>query len=300
MAYQHGILKTATLPVPVVVVGNITVGGTGKTPLVIWLVEYLRRAGFRPGVISRGYGGQASDWPQWVSPDSDPQQVGDEPVMIAQRARCPVVVGPDRPEDGQTLLENADCNIVLCDDGLQHYRLQRDLEIVVVDAVRGFGNGYCLPAGPLREPVSRLDSVPVVVYSNSPSPDTCGYTLEPTVFRSLADGNATREPSDWHRQTIHAVAGIGNPERFFQLLEAMGLSIVRHAFPDHHRFTAADLDFGSDAVIVMTEKDAVKCRESAAGDLWYLAMDVKMTPVAEKQLGDHLVKLKNRRGDDNG
>ena len=167
--YRHGVLKTHTLPVPVIVVGNITVGGTGKTPLIIWLAGFLKDSGFKPGIISRGYGGQAESWPQWVTADSDAKNVGDEALLIAKQTGCPMAVGPLRVDAANLLLKQADCNVILSDDGLQHYALNRDIEIAVIDGERRFGNGYCLPAGPLREPIERLQSVDFIIVNGEKS-----------------------------------------------------------------------------------------------------------------------------------
>ena len=259
------------LPAPVIVVGNIAVGGTGKTPFVIWLVERLREWGWRPGVISRGYGGAARSWPQRVGADSDPALVGDEPVLIATHAACPVVVGPDRLAAGMALLNGGGVDIVISDDGLQHYRLWRDVEIAVVDASRGLGNGRLLPAGPLREPASRLGEVGLVVANGSgwsaPAGKQVTMRLRATEARALG-GSETRPIASFSGTTVHAVAGIGNPARFFSMLSQHNIQLVMHPFPDHHPFTRADLDFGDALPVLMTEKDAVKCRAFAGAGRW--------------------------------
>jgi tetraacyldisaccharide 4'-kinase len=259
------------LPAPVIVVGNIAVGGTGKTPFVIWLVERLREGGWRPGVISRGYGGSARSWPQRVGADSDPALVGDEPVLIATRANCPVVVGPDRLAAGMALLNGGGVDIVISDDGLQHYRLWRDLEIAVVDASRGLGNGRLLPAGPLREPASRLGEVGLVVANGSgwsaPAGRQVTMRLRAAEAQALG-GGAARPLASFAGTTVHAVAGIGNPARFFSMLSQHNIRLVMHPFPDHHPFTRADLEFGDALPVLMTEKDAVKCRAFAGPSHW--------------------------------
>ena len=261
---------------PVIVVGNIAVGGTGKTPFVIWLVERLRQWGWQPGVVSRGYGGTATSWPRQVTANSDPAVVGDEPVLIATRARCPVVVGPDRVAAVQQLLAGSDVDVVVSDDGLQHYRLWRDLEIVVVDATRGLGNGQLLPAGPLREPASRLAEVGAVVANGAgwttPAGRQIGMRLFALEARPLLDGKA-RPIGEFAGQTVHAVAGIGNPARFFSMLSQQGIQLVMHPFPDHHPFTRADLEFGDALPVLMTEKDAVKCRAFAAANHWVVPVE---------------------------
>ncbi len=256
------------LPVPVLIVGNIFVGGTGKTPLVAWIVDWLTAHGRRPGILVRGYGGSARRWPQPVSADSDPLQVGDEGVLLARRTGRPVAAGPERARAAQLLLD-AGCDIIVSDDGLQHYRLARDAEIVVVDAARGLGNGRCLPAGPLREPASRLDQVDLVLANGGPSPLTpYRFELRPDSFVRIVDG-LRAGPEGLPPGPVEAVAGIGNPERFFRSLAGQGLDIVPHAFSDHHRYRAADLDFPGGRPIVCTEKDAVKIAAFASDRHWY-------------------------------
>lgn len=275
-AYRSGLLKTVRLPVPVIVVGNISVGGTGKTPMVAWLVALLRKAGYRPGIISRGYGGGADHWPQPVRADSDPSQVGDEAVLLARRCRCPMAVGPDRPAAARALLQDADCDIIISDDGLQHYRLERDVEIAVVDGVRRFGNGHCLPAGPLREPVRRLRSVDVVIANGSAGAREYAMELRPASLCNLLHDEQTRPLQQFAGQSVHAVAGIGNPRRFFELLTRHGLAVIEHPFADHHPFCAGDLDFGDELPVLMTEKDAVKCQAFAKAHHWCLPVDAQL------------------------
>lgn len=266
--YRMGLFKTTRLPVPVIVVGNITVGGTGKTPLTMWLVQQLRAAGFTPGVISRGYGGRAHIWPQWVTSGSDPIQVGDEPVLIAQRAQCPVAVAPQRVAAARMLLARARCDVLICDDGLQHYALARDVEIAVVDGARQFGNGWRLPAGPLREPVARLRAVDFVVMHGTAGAAEFALRLELTDAYNLRDPASVRPLTAFHGSTVHAVAGIGYPARFFQQLRAAGVELVEHPFPDHHVYAPGELDFGDALPVLMTEKDAVKCRAFANAQCW--------------------------------
>ncbi|MDZ4261024.1 MAG: tetraacyldisaccharide 4'-kinase [Pseudomonadota bacterium] len=276
LAYKTGLLRSFRLPVPVIIVGNISVGGTGKTPLVAWLVKALQQAGYRPGIISRGYGGQAQQWPQQVLPDSDPLLVGDEPLLLAQRCGCPVVAAPDRVLAARQLLEHSNCNILISDDGLQHYRLQRDIEIVVVDGARRFGNGHCLPAGPLREPVSRLKQVDFVVANGAAMSGEVAMQLVPGALVALLDGDETASLAELHGQQVHAVAGIGNPARFFALLKQHGLSVIEHPFPDHHHFVVDDLFFADKLPVLMTEKDAVKCRRYADARMWYLPVEAQL------------------------
>ena len=270
--YRVGALRSVRLPVAVIVVGNITVGGSGKTPLVIWLAEYLARSGYRPGIVSRGYGGRSPEWPQPVAPDSDPRMVGDEPVLIAGRTRCPVVVGPDRVAAANYLLARHECDVILSDDGMQHYRLARDIEIGVIDGDRYLGNGRCLPAGPLREPRARLSEVDFVVSSGPARGRAFAMRLRGERLHNLASGE-TQSLSEWRGRTVHAAAGIGNPARFFEALRRSGLEVIAHPFSDHHPLQSADLDFGDGYPVLMTEKDAVKCRPFACENHWYLPVD---------------------------
>ncbi len=277
LAYRTGLRRTARFPVPVIVVGNVTAGGTGKTPLVIWLARHLRARGWRPGIVSRGYGGRARHWPQQVRPDSDPVAVGDEAVLLARRTGCPMCVGPDRVAAVEALLEHTDCNLVLSDDGLQHLAMGRDLEIAVVDGSRGLGNGWLLPAGPLREPAGRLRRVDLVASSGAWRPEVPVLSVSGARVVSLLRGpeagaHALEEAAG---ERVHAVAGIGNPDRFFDLLRRHGLEVIPHPFPDHHRFRARDLEFSPRLPVLMTEKDAVKCRRFARPDHWVVEIDVE-------------------------
>jgi len=275
--YQKGHKKVTKLAVPVIIVGNITVGGTGKTPLVIYLVEKLKAEGFKPGVISRGYGGQAETWPQVVTADSKPSLIGDEPLLIAQQANCPVAVGPIRADSAKLLLDNNDCDVIISDDGLQHYALHRDIEICVVDGVRRFGNNFYLPSGPLREPQERLKEVDFVVCNG-------GEPEEGEILMLLEGGFAinmqTKERkslAEFKGQTgCHAFAGIGNPQRFFDLLAKAGMECATHSFPDHYAYVAKDIQFKDAQAILMTEKDAVKCADIATDQHWYVPVQAKL------------------------
>lgn len=284
-SYRAGFTSTIRLPVPVVVVGNITAGGTGKTPLVLWLAAFLKAQGRSPGIVCRGYGGTHSA-PQSVRPDSDPYACGDEAVLLARRSSCPVWTGADRPAAARALLAAAPgCDIVLSDDGLQHYALARDLEICVVDGDRGFGNGWLLPAGPLREPPSRLAEVDAVVINGvdgHPAPlpairrlnaQCFGMRLEARGFWNLQHADRRVSVERFHGKRVYAVAGIGNPGRFFRQLQGMGLDFTPHSFPDHHPFTASDLAYAGAEAVVMTEKDAVKCQRFAPETCWAMAVD---------------------------
>jgi tetraacyldisaccharide 4'-kinase len=282
--YRLGWLSSKKIPVPVIVVGNITVGGTGKTPLVIWLANFLRARGFRPGVITRGYRGRNRHWPMVVLPDTPAVQAGDEAVLLARLSGCPVVAGPDRVADAEALLAQ-NCNLIVSDDGLQHYRLARDVEIAVIDGERRFGNGLCLPAGPLREPPARLRSVTLRMTHGDPQTGELGMYLETGDFRNLADPHL-RQPFTSFHGPVRAVAGIGHPERFFASLRRLGLTIETHAFPDHHEFAPDDLAFGDGRAVLMTEKDAVKCEPFAQPHFWALAANARPDP----RLGEALLQ----------
>lgn len=271
LAYKIGLFKSAKLSVPVVVVGNISVGGTGKTPLVIWLAERLQQQGYTPAVISRGYGGNALS----VTPvfkDSDPAFAGDEPVLIAQRGSWPVWVGRNRVAVAQAVLQaHPECNVIISDDGLQHYALWRDIELAVVDVKRGFGNGLRLPAGPLREGKGRLKTVDAVVsHGGNMLPGSYSMHLVGKSFRNVANPERAATADDFAERRVDAVAGIGHPSRFFAKLQDMGLQFREVAFPDHYAFRLEDLQSLGADVILMTEKDAVKCAAFAESNWWYL------------------------------
>ncbi len=280
--YQRGWLRSRQVPVPVVVVGNITAGGTGKTPLTIELVKRLREAGWKPGVASRGYGRDEAGTARWVTPELAPELAGDEPLLIAWKTGVPVRVDGDRVAAARALLE-AGCNVVICDDGLQHYRLARDIEIEVVDAQRRYGNGRLLPAGPLREPVARAADCDFRVVNlgqasdEAASPAISGFGEWAMRLRIDAAqplrGGRERPLQSFAGQRVHAVAGIAHPQRFFQMLRARGIGVVPHAFADHHRYQPADLAFGSELPVLMTEKDAVKCKDFANG--WHYAVPLQ-------------------------
>ena len=210
-AYRAGLLRSYKVSLPVIITGNITAGGTGKTPLVIWLADYLRGKGYRPGIISRGYGGKASSWPQQVRSDSDPAMVGDEAVLLAGATRCPMAVGPDRVAAARALIEHSDCDVILSDDGLQHYALQRDIEIVVIDGVRRFGTGFSIPAGPMREPARRLQEVDLVVINGLGSGQEHQMRMNLGDAHNLLDKDIRRRLSSFQGKAVHAIAGIGNP-----------------------------------------------------------------------------------------
>ncbi|MCL4801869.1 MAG: tetraacyldisaccharide 4'-kinase [Burkholderiales bacterium] len=272
--YRRGLLRAARLAVPVVVVGNLVAGGTGKTPLVLWLVHELARRGLRPGIVSRGHGG-ATAAPRPVPAAGDPADYGDEPVLLAERARAPVWIGRDRAAAARALLAaHPACATIVCDDGLQHYALARDFEIAGRDA-RGAGNGLLLPAGPLREPRTR--AVDAWVVNGAPAaPGEYAMRLLPAGFRRVDASGAAVPPDSLAGTRLHAVAGIGHPARFFAQLRALGLAPAEHPFPDHHAYRPADLDFAECDLVLMTEKDAVKCRSFGRSDLVALRVDAEV------------------------
>lgn len=278
IAYRSGALPAVRLPVAVIVVGNLVVGGTGKTPLVLWLAAMLKKSGRKPGIVSRGYRGSATA-PMAVTAASPVDLVGDEPLLLARAGGCPVWIGRERAVAALGLLAaHPECDVLILDDGLQHYHLARDIEIAVEDE-RGAGNGLLLPAGPLREPLSRpvdawvVNSAPPGVHNPSFRMDLRG-----DCFRRVAAPRESMPAAALARKKLHAVAGIGNPMRFFDHLARLGLVTVNHAFPDHHPYTASDLDFGDCEALLMTEKDAVKC-EAFAREHWYaLQVEAELAP----------------------
>jgi len=285
--YLSGFLASHQLLLPVIVVGNISVGGTGKTPLTLALAQQLIARGWHPLILSRGYGRTISS-PQPVSLSSTAAQVGDEPLLMARRDICPVWVGADRVATAHAALQACpQCNVVLCDDGLQHYRLQRDAEIAVIDGMRRFGNGLMLPAGPLREPLSRLQSVDaIVVNGGDAAAKEYAMSLGGEIFYNLLNPDQTAAPADFKKPNMHAVAGIGNPKRYFQHLETLGIPFTPHAFPDHHPYRAADLSFADCDAILLTEKDAVKCGAFADARYWVLRVNAQIDPA----LIDHILR----------
>lgn len=293
LAYRRGWLEMQRLPVPVIVVGNLTVGGTGKTPLVLWIAERLKALGARPAIIARGYGGRARRWPQVVGPDSDPIEVGDEPVLLARRSGCLVVAGPDRIAAARLALELSGCDVLISDDGLQHYRLGRGLEIALIDGERGLGNGRCLPAGPLREPPERLKAIDWVIYKGGTGPG-CRMRLEFGELINLLNPLQCCDPAAFRERRVRAIAGIGNPDAFFAQLESLGLCIERWSYPDHHRYRPADAKRWQGLPVIMTEKDAVKCRAFAGPDWWYLPVHAVLNPECEQGLLTQLRALLHR------
>jgi len=283
-------------PVPLIVVGNITVGGTGKTPMILWLIEHCRAQGLRVGVVSRGYGAQPPQLPWRVRADQSATVAGDEPLLIVQRSGVPLVIDPDRSRAVQALLEQEELDLLLADDGLQHYRLARDLELVLIDAARGLGNRRCLPAGPLREPAQRLASVDAVLRNGAAADSDEGYAfgLRPMALVNLKSGERVGLEHFPAGQQLHAVAGIGNPQRFFATLEALHWRPIPHAFADHASYSPADLDFAPSLPVLMTEKDAVKCRAFTADHWWYLAVEAQPSAAFVEWFDARLQRLLQR------
>jgi tetraacyldisaccharide 4'-kinase len=297
--FKLGFLSSYRSSLPVVVVGNITVGGTGKSPLVAYLVRSLQAKGYRPGIISRGYGAEISkDESREVLPSSVASEVGDEPLMLKQALGCPIFVSPNRMLSIQAL-ENQGCDIVICDDGLQHYALQRDIEISVFDGARGVGNRFLLPMGPMRELSGRLDRVDFKVINGASKipgleklDDTIRMDLLPARLLPLTDEPdlvekaPAKDLSEYAGKTVNAVAAIGNPERFFELLERNGMIVNRYAFEDHHSYCTEDFEFADALPLIMTEKDAVKCRSLGLKNAWYLPVEA----VLEKNLAELIIE----------
>jgi tetraacyldisaccharide 4'-kinase len=302
--YSAGILRSEVIGVPVVVIGNLTAGGSGKTPLALALAEALAVHGRRPGFVSRGYGGSATS-ARPVARDDDPRVVGDEPLLLAASG-FPVWIGRRRVEAARNLVAaHPDVDVVIADDGLQHYALARDCEIVAIDAARSFGNGLLLPAGPLREPESRLAGVDAIVRlvtdtktvagaGTTPTATACEsmMRLEPLAWRNLRTPGIHADPSRWPRDAVHAIAGIGHPERFFAQVRGLGIDAMAHPFPDHHAFTPADLAFPGAAAILMTEKDAVKCAVFADDRCWCLPVRARIDPALVERV---LARLHGRQ-----
>lgn len=274
--YHFNIRKKIQFDVPVIVVGNLTVGGTGKTPFVIWLAEMLRNTGYRPGIVSRGVGGKKRVQPYWVDCDANPAEVGDEALLLAKRTQCPMVVCIDRVAAVQALLNKTRCNLVISDDGLQHYRMSRNIEIVIVDGMREFGNRQMLPAGPLREPFSRLRSVDCIIVNGQSTLPYKKMNLQGDMLFSVRSPHEKIALHTLKNKTVHAIAGIGNPVRFFSSLRHLKIQVIEHIFPDHYLYQPDDISFGDNLPIIMTEKDAVKCVEFANERHWYLPVEAKM------------------------
>lgn len=296
MAYQRGWARSQAVGRPVIVVGNLTVGGTGKTPLTIWLANHLREHGYEVGIVSRGYGREEVGLRE-VTAESTWQEVGDEPLILQRRTGCLTLVGSDRVAAARALVARG-ADVILADDGLQHLKMERDCEIVVVDGMRGFGNGRVLPAGPLREGGSRARAADALVVNGGAEgepvrgvpPDLAGSAprmrlVAADARRVAGSGQSPSQPLEAFRgRPVHAVAGIGNPQRFFADLRARGLEVIERPFPDHHALTAAELDFGDGLAVLMTEKDAVKCRKIAGPRVWYVPVEAAFSEADSRRL----------------
>ena len=285
-AYQTGLFKIYKAKYPVVVIGNITVGGTGKTPITIWLANYFISKGYKPLILSRGYGSKIGDHPIEVSRNTDVSMVGDEPLLMASKLKCPIIVHPSRTQS-LIYLDDRRFDLILCDDGLQHYQLDRDFEIAVVDGDREFGNKCLLPAGPLREPISRLSEVDVSLINNSNQESTRGNSFN-LVGKKVINlhTNEVRSIQDFEGHEVHGVAGIGNPDRFFNFLEKRKIKVKRHPFEDHYNYDSSELEFEDGLDILMTEKDMVKCRGFINKKIWYVPVEVEFFDSDMKWLSD--------------
>ncbi|MGQ6546628.1 tetraacyldisaccharide 4'-kinase [Serratia sp. IR-2025] len=292
LSYRCGLRKSWRAPVPVVIVGNLTAGGNGKTPMVIWLVEQLQQRGYRVGVVSRGYGGKSAVYPLVLDAQTTTRQAGDEPVLIFQRTGAPVAISPKRAEAVQALLNQGKLDLIITDDGLQHYALQRDFELVVIDGVRRFGNGWWLPAGPMRERVSRLKTVDACVANGGVAqPGEIAMKLQAQDAVNIASGE--RRPAIELPHVV-AMAGIGHPPRFFATLEKLGVEVDREvAFADHQEYNHGQLAAlaSQGQTLLMTEKDAVKCRAFAQPDWWYLPVEAVLPTEQAERLLQGIQKL---------
>jgi len=300
LAYRRKWIRARDAGVPLIVVGNITVGGTGKTPLVLLIVEMLKARGLAVGIVSRGYASGRNSAPRLVSAQSAATDVGDEPVLLARRAAVPLAVGRDRVAAAQLLLSQG-VQVIVSDDGLQHYRMARDLEIVVLDGERGLGNGACLPAGPLREPPSRLDEADLVVVNGATVhgfPGAVSMSLTPGAARSVGSGEVSRNLASFRGKTVHALAGIGNPARFFGMLKREGVRVIEHPLPDHAQIAPSDLAFEDEQDILMTEKDAVKCVDFAGSRAWFVPVTAGLNDAGRERLDALLERaICSKKGD---
>ena len=288
--YSIGLKKTHRLNVPVIVVGNITAGGGGKTPMVIWLAQHLKAQGYKPGIISRGYGGKRKVEPMFVTANANPAASGDEPLLMAKKTKLPVMVGKDRVKAGKMLIKNYSVNVIVADDGLQHLGLGRDAEIVMLDAKWRTGNHLMLPAGPLREPLERLNAVDLVVFKGYMD-NQHHYDFEIETIHQLNHPSVVKEFADFRNKKVVAMAGIANPDSFFSLLAAAGMAIVKQPLPDHHDLTAADFEPHEDTFVLITEKDAVKCEHMNLSHVWVVKMKINLPEETIAALDDVIQKV---------
>ena len=272
--YYFGFISHYQAPVPVIIVGNITVGGTGKTPLVIALVKEFQRHNIKVGVVSRGYKSKADHYPYVVCNSSTATIAGDEPLLIYRVTQVPIVIDADRPRAIQKLLATFSCDVIISDDGLQHYALEREIEIAVIDGDKRLGNGWLLPAGPLREPQRRMNSVDFIVANGSAKVNEIGMQLQPTTFYALHDMTCLQSLNAFIGVSVNAVAGIGNPDRFFTMLESLGINVIlKKALADHHTYSGHEFEFENDFPILITEKDAVKCDSIKKDNIWVVPVE---------------------------
>jgi tetraacyldisaccharide 4'-kinase len=273
--YAWKILKTHTLKAPVIVVGNITAGGGGKTPFVIWLAQHLKDRGHKPGIVSRGYGGKRKVEPMFVTPNANPAASGDEPLLVAQKTGLPVMVGKNRVKAAQSLIKQYHCDVIISDDGLQHYSMGRTIEIVMLDARWGTGNGQMIPAGPLREPMERLNEVDLVIHKGQVA-DGHYYDYQIDDIVQLNHPSVSKPLAHFRSQKILAMAGIANPESFFRLLSSAGFAIVKKPLSDHHQITLSDFPEQTDVPVIITEKDAVKCQDMNLPHVWVVKLGISL------------------------
>lgn len=291
--YQRGIFTTTHFPVPIIVVGNLTVGGNGKTPVIIALVELLREMGFKPGVVSRGYGGALKQGAYLVTAASNVTLVGDEPLLLARRLNCPLAIGGKRVEAVNMLLAHHDCDVVLSDDGLQHLAMGRAMELIIIDGQRQFGNGFCLPAGPLRESVKRLHSTKWVIYQSMDPIHEHYFFLQPHCFRAVTQPELKQSLQAFAHQTVDVVVAIGYPQRFLEALQALQIKVKAKIFRDHHVYTEAELSAYKDKILLMTEKDAVKCAAFNLPNAWYLEVSAVLSENLQSNLREYFLMWKN-------
>lgn len=298
LGYQSGFLRSSTLDTIVIVVGNITTGGTGKTPLVIALVALLKDNGYSTGVICSGYGSRCRRGPLQAQAQSSPQDVGDEAVLLARATGGPVFVGSDRVATARALLARHPVDIIISDDGLQHYALQHDLELLVVDGQRQLGNRHCLPAGPLREPATRLETADAVV-EHVAQPTACGFWMQYRISKAipLKSPDVHRKLTEFTRKSGYIIAGSGNNERFFSCLQGYDIPFETHGFADHYNYQPADLEFAANAPVLMTDKDAVKCEAFAKDNWWRVPLETGLSPDFERWVLDRLDQLSGRKSD---
>ncbi len=294
LLYNIGILKSSSVNVPVIIIGNITVGGTGKTPLVVWLVKYLQQKSLKVGVISRGYGGSSPQWPVDVTALEKPEIVGDEAVLLRQKLDVPIAVSPNRLDSAQLLIDKHNVDIIISDDGLQHLALKRDLEIVVIDAKRRYGNNKLLPSGPLRQKPESISSDAIKLYSGDQNLDEFEFSMnfKSVAFHSLNSPKQIVDTDFFQNTEANAIAGIGNPEKFFNTLKSLNINANTKSFADHHLYQPSDLSFNDIRPILMTEKDAVKCEEFNLPSAWFLEIEAVPNQAFITKIEQSLTKLK--------